>query len=207
MEVTITFNQGPLEAEIHASDEDDYRKILDDLADFVNKHPELVEKPNPGTTPSQTTGGRSDQAGDEAQESEGKVSSLEVENEMLRPVLRETNIDEESFIRVFEVHKDVTPRILNTEILPGDSPGKMVLNASAILLTLWQECYDETWMKSSDLSDTLEQSGISDRTDYIYNQSNWQSLFDKQGEGRGTKLRVTRLGKDEGVALMKEMVS
>lgn len=209
MKISLTFEQGPITAEVEATEEDDYAQFLEDLAEFLDDHPELVSGDGRSELDRESNGkegGDGAEGEDEMDHTDKKESEeLKVDNEFLRPILEEVGIEEEKFVRLFEVHEDVTPRILDADKLPGDSPGKKIMNASALILTLWQECYDETWMKTSELSDALEQSSLSDRTDYIYNQDNWKSLFDRDGEGRGTKLRVTRLGKDRSEDLMTQM--
>lgn len=208
MDISITFAEGPVEAEIEATDEDDYVSVLDDLAEFLNEHPELefdseggaeveVEQKSEPPQQAQATLDSSVKKGESAED---------VENERLRAIVEHSGVPEDKITRMFELHEDVIPRILDGEAVRGDTPGVRVLNAASAILTVWQDCYGEEWMKSGKLADALEQSpNLPDRTDYIYNQNNWKSLFNRQGEGRGTELRVTRLGKDKGLEVIQEM--
>lgn len=214
MELNISLEHGPLTAEIKASEEEDYEEVLEDLAGFLEDHPSLINGSSLESTKetsSNVTESKNATEASLANFSDGddlqlEYDEVEIENEMLRPILERVEIGEDEFMRTFEVHEDITPRILTPEDVPGESVGEKILNASLVLTTIWQDCYDEQWMKTSDLSTALEQSGMKDRVDYIYNQKNWKSLFNKEGKSRGTKLRITRLGKDKADDLIKKMV-
>ncbi|MFC7215161.1 hypothetical protein ACFQO4_13880 [Saliphagus sp. GCM10025334] len=215
MELKLTLEHGALSAQIEASEEDNYTQVLDDLATFLEDHPELainrdVETPQePNPEPEQSTESKDAVLAEFTETDSGSPSSSveTISREILRPLLKEIDVSEDEFIRVFEVDEEVTPRILTSDDIPGETKGEKILNASLILTTIWQECYGEKWMKTSELSDSLEQSGLSNRTDYIYNQENWQAMFNKDGEKRGTKLRVTRLGKDKAEELMETLAA
>lgn len=212
MELHISLEYGALNAEISASEQDDYEEVLQTLADFLNEHPQLAnnlsDSPEEGSEDKSRNREKTDNAplSQYTSKADGEKSSSDtIENEMLRSLLGDVNVSEDDFIRTFEAHEDVAPRILKPDLVPGETKGERILNASLVITTICQECYNKNWMKTSELSNSLEQSGLSSRTDYIYNQDNWQSLLNKDGEKRGTKLRVTRLGKDKAEELIKSM--
>lgn len=208
MDISITFEQGPISAEIEATEDDDVMAVLNDFAAFIEQNPRLAQpsesqhRETAGSAKGTTHDSEAEEVGDGTGQNE---ANEEYDNQMLKPLLENIDVAEEDFIRLVEVHEDVTPRLLQSGKLPADSATERIYNAAAVLLTVHQTCYEEEWMKSSDLSDALVDSGLSDRTDYIYNKETWNSHFDKDGEGRGTKLRMTRLGMDMGEELIEEM--
>lgn len=217
MNLELTVEYGSITAEIEATDEDDYTKVLEELAEFAEEHPEFVERANfqpvtnepnqEETHPDPMDADLSEFSDDSSVGNEESSKKQEIENDMLRPLLERVNVSEGDFIRTFEVAEEVTPRILTPEQLSGETKSEKMLNAALILSTIWQDCYGEEWLKSSDLSDALEQSGLGDRTDYIYNQDDWQKLLNKNGQGRGTKIKPTRLGEDRAEELIEAMVN
>jgi hypothetical protein len=217
MNLELTVEYGSITAEIEATDEDDYTKVLEELAEFAEDHPEFVKRtdfqsvtnePNQEKEHSESMDADLSKFSDESSiDSKENSNTQEVENDMLQPLLERLDVSEGDFIRTFEVAEDVTPRILAPEELSGETKSEQMLNAALILSTVWQDCYGREWLKSSDLSDALEQSGLGDRTDYIYNQDDWQRLLNKNGQGRGTKIKPTRLGEDRAEELIEAMVN
>lgn len=217
MDLRLTVERGSITAEIEATEDEEYTAVLEELADFVEEHPEFVKETSPHSGDAELcqNENRSDSADAALSEFGDENSTIledneeqnDIENEMLRILLERVEISEDNFIRTFEVAKDVKPRILVPEEVPGETKSERMLNAALVLSTIWQDCYEEEWLKSSDLSDALEQSGLGDRTDYIYNQDNWQKLLNKGGQGRGTKIKPTRLGEDKAEELIETMAN
>ena len=217
MNLQLTVEHGSITAEIEATEEDDYTAVLEELADFAQEHPDFVEKRD--SQPSDNDQNQVETSPDSADanlsrfsdklstEVNGNSGEIEIENDILRPLLERLDVPEEDFIRTFEVAEDVNPRILAPEKVSGETKSERMLNAALVLSTIWQDCYGEEWLKSSVLSDALEQSGLGDRTDYIYNQDDWQKYLNKNGQGRGTKIKPTRLGEDKAEKLIKTMVN
>lgn len=217
MDIRLTVEHGAITAEIEATEEDDYTDVLEKLANFAEEHPDFVEESNSRLDEDESDQDeRRSNAEDthlsefsekESTELDEGNEEREIENDMLRPLLKRLDVSEGDFIRTFEVAEDVSPRILAPEKLSGETKSERMLNAALVLSTIWQDCYGEEWLKSSELSDALEQSGLGDRSDYIYNQDDWQRLLNKNGQGRGTKIKPTRLGEDKAEKLIETMVN
>lgn len=215
MDLRLTIEHGAITAEIEASDGDDYREVLEELADFAEEHPDFVKSQKTeeddlgqSNTDSDTTETNLKEFADEPSAgSDIDSGDEEVENKMLRPLLESLDVSEDDFIRTFEVAEDVTPRILAPEKVPGETKSEKFLNAALVISKIWQDCYGEPWLKSSELSDSIEQSGLGERTDYIYSQDGWQRLLNKEGQSRGTKIQPTRLGEDKAEEVITQMVN
>ena len=194
MEITITFKDGPIEAEINASEGDDYDEVLTKLSDFTENY-------------SQTTNwadeNRVDDAGEEehAPQRTATVESLDDihDNELYR-VIKRGRVDGDKIQEL--------PRIVGDVDGLADTGQERVLNAATIILTILDDIHGMDKMKTSDLKQAISDSGLNiDNWDHIDRLDEEDIYLNRRGKGASATTQIRPPGKDAAYELITELIS
>ena len=134
-------------------------------------------------------------------EQEGSIN-----NDKLKPILKELEMTESNFLRSFEVDEELPPRVLEGDKVPGGSDRDLMENGALILATLWRKCYGKEWISGSEMKEALNNSHLpNEHFGDVYKRSSFSKHFKEKGERKGKKIKVNRRGMDEAIEIMKEI--
>ncbi|RDZ33921.1 MULTISPECIES: hypothetical protein [unclassified Haloferax] len=219
MDIHLSLQIGPLEAEITADSEEDYEKELVQLMDFIQRREEQLSTLSQLSVQSAVPTEDSGQSGSERLDDNQKVDTESEEEETedaastgytgpLSSLLRKVDVSLRDVSEVIDIDPGLEepPLILtNTEQL-GETVKDQQLTGSLLLLCAWKECYDESPVMVSDLKDALEHSGVSTNNLYqMYDYSVANQSLRQSGNGRGTKVRLTRVGEREAFERIEQI--
>lgn len=204
MDIQITFQDGPIEAEISAEEDEAYSEVLEALGEFVEDF-EPTEPIGPQDTANTDTDDAVDNKSADvtADSTSGKSNSLfdevDATDSELHRVLktgRVENGDVEEF-----------PEIIgNTEVL-GSSIAERLLNGSAIVLTILEEAHGIDRVKTTKLKDALGDSGIdTDNWGNVHGEENKEVYLDSRGHGASGTTAVRAPGKQDAYGYIQSLV-
>lgn len=219
MEIHLSLQVGPLEAEITADNEEDYEGELVQLMDFIRGHEEqfstidqLSVQSSVSTEDNNQSGSEQlddNQKGDTESEEEGTGDSTSTDySGPLSSLLRKGDVSLEDVSEVIDVDPrlEEPPLILANAEQLGETVKDQQLTGSLLLLCAWKECYDESPVLISDLKDTLEHSGVSTNNLYrMYDYDVANQSLRRSGDGRGTEMRLTRVGEREAFERIEQL--
>lgn len=210
MEITITLNHGPLDAEFTGDDREELEDNLISFIEFLEENEEVfgnsefsIEKENgsknPGLDPDYWEDQQDTSNGTTPERSRGTAISY-------GSIPSRTEFNEEVLNRYFDIDPEgEEPPYLNfdPEILgeSGNSRSEKQMRGSLILLTLWRECNDVEGVQSPRLKDALRISGIDDDALYAmyrFNDNEGDRYFHRDGSGAHTDISLTMPGEREG---------
>lgn len=204
MEINIKFQDGPIVAEIHANEEDNYEDVLEDLAGFVDNYGELTGD----VDSSQQT---LPEVGSENEETENKPGEP-TEEHTKNPILANTGISESQFSRILkrgrvndeDIHEP--PRIIGNTDLLGESKSLQMLHAATIIVTVFDDLYGIKKVKTSKIKEGVKDSGINiDNWDNIHRLDEKEIYFDSRGRGRTATMEIRPPGKDKAYELIQTL--
>jgi len=210
MEITITLDHGPLDAEFTGEEREEIEENLLAFIEFLEENEDIFggsgfsieegnENGNPGLDPDywedrqDTPDETHDDGGTDSGTTFGSIPSR-------------TDIDEETLNRYFGIDPDeAEPPYLSfaVEVLgeSGNSRSEKQMRGSLILLTLWRECHGVEEVRSPQLKDALRISGIDDDALYAmygFNDDEGDRYFRRDGSGANTDIALTLPGEREG---------
>ena len=195
MDIRLTLHHGPIEAEVEATADEEYQEKFLELLEFIEENQDRIQKVE---FPSRQTGeeGSNKSTATQTTLTESNQEDNTVTSEIaavLEPVARKTGVEVQKLERVLFVDPDSEepPEILiDDPSIFGDSKKSKQKPVSLILLYLWDECYGQDTVHSSDLKDALADCGIDPSN--LFNI--YDSKFRKSG-GNNRQLSLTRSGK------------
>ncbi|USZ69404.1 hypothetical protein NGM10_06625 [Halorussus salilacus] len=210
MEITITLDHGPLNAEFTGEDREELEDSVLGFVEFLEQNKEVFD----GTSFSIEQNGGDENPGldaefweeqqDETEESNGDEGwDVEVS---YGSIPTRTGLNEETLSRYFDIDPEgEEPPYLNfdPEILgeSGNSRSEKQMRSSLILMTLWRECNDIEAVRSPDLKDAVRISGVDDNglfNMYQFNNGEGDRYFRRDGSGANTDISLTLPGEREG---------
>lgn len=204
MDIRFTVHCGSLEVEVEGADDEDYQTELLEILDFIEEHEgrlmdlqqSSIDQPPDVESKQSTVTTFWDDSSDERNSSEEAVDGPIV------AFANKLNMDTDQLTVVIDIDPagEELPFIIPEMTDLADTRQERQFRAALMLLATWQDCYDKDRMKSSDLKDALEYSGIdSDQLSTMYRDINEaDSYFDRQGRGRSATVALTRPGIREG---------
>jgi hypothetical protein len=209
MDVTIRFEDGPIEAEISAEDGEDFQSALDSLRDFMDEYEPLgsVESSN-GTNPEDSSPQLDRKTEAESVSEEADSSSIDSDD----PLVSNTGVERGTLQRILKMGSadgtDVEdfPKIIgNTDVL-GDSNQEKLLHGSAVILTILSERHGISKVRTSELKDALSESGL--------NEDNWNNMtgmakadvyFNRRGQGNSATTEIRDPAKEDAYDEIKKL--
>jgi len=203
MEISITFRDGPIEAEITANEEDDYEEVLEALSEFVDGY-------DPNTSGASTNlEADSSETDEEERESEGTTRSSDIGN-----ITDLNDIPEDKLYRIVKVGRvengeiSEHPRIIGDTSLLGESEEERVLNASIVLLAVLDDFHSTDTMKTSELKQAIADSGLDDDDFSNIDSLDEEDVYlNRRGRGPTATTQIRPPGKDEAYKLISELAS
>lgn len=207
MEVTIQFEDGPLQAEITAEDGDDFKSALDSLKEFVDDYEPLEPVGSGGTEPS--TEDSLENNTESAPTSSSEDSGLATSDD---PLVANTEVPNADLQRILKMGKsdgdeiEEFPKIIGDTDVLGDSSQEKVLNGTAIILTILDDLHGRSRVGTSDLKDALDSSGI--------NEDNWGNMtdmpesdvyFTRRGQGSSATTEIREPGKEKAYEKISDL--
>ncbi|WP_276259899.1 hypothetical protein [Haloglomus litoreum] len=207
MEITITFRDGPIEAEIRTSEEEDYDKVLTELAEFVDGYGPVHRQQEPAED------GSEPETEEDPQQVTLSESSEESDEDVSNPVVAEIDATEFEFYSVLQegrVNEDEVeefPAILTAPDVLGDSEQERAINAAAVIMTVLSDIHDIERIKTSDLKSAVGESGIA--------ESVWKNTsrveerdvyFNSRGRGGSATVEIRPPGKAVGYEQIERLV-
>jgi hypothetical protein len=222
MDISVTLRHGPLDVEITADSDEDYKQELLDLAEFLEENEEHFDSLNtPAPSEETTTGDNTSKQAplDSHWGEEQKAKQETVSVGLFESVSRRTGVDESTLARIFDVPEESEandgelPAIFVDEFeegssVFGSSRRERQARASLVLLYLWDECLGVTEVESGSLSDALHMSGIDPENKYhMYNAMDGDAdrYFSREKGGNST-VKLTRQGNRAAIDEIKSLV-
>lgn len=209
METTAKLKFGPLEVEIRAQNDDDYRSEILELIQFIEENRDSFEDIGSGISPPEIPSSGAESLSLEEVGEEEVMDEEKRDDETSGPLgaissrLRVSESELENFIYV-DPDGDNFPILYIDEV--GDIGNRKTDRqrvASLILLYVWHECYGESRIKSSSLKDALELSNVSSSGMGNMYQGDGDRYFDRRGRGPSATVSLTPPGKRQARKMLK----
>lgn len=199
MEMSITFEDGPITAEISVEEGESYRDVLESLADFVDgytPHPtekmEEVGNQNPRPTSYKMDG--------DGPTEEGLSNLHEIPDSKLFRLIKTGRVENDEIKEL--------PRIIGDAKNLGDSAGRKLLNGAIVILTTFDDFHGMRRVKTSDLMQALEDSGIyvGNFTRDIGKIKEADVFLNRRGRGNSATTEIRPPGKDEAYRIVEKLI-
>lgn len=210
MELTVTLDHGPLNAEFTGEDREKVEENLVGFIEFLEGNDELFNGHRdsvPATNDTEDPGldeqywkERADDQGDQTtSESDSTESPL---SDIAHKV--GASVTELEGLIYFSVDDEELPMLLfDDPERVGGSVVERQRNSALVLLLIWEECYGKKKMKTSQFKDVLEMMDLS--TSNVYRA--WEKSYFKQaGNGPSATVRLRGPGKREARSVLKDML-
>lgn len=233
MNITVSLRHGPLDIEIEAEDEEDYRQEILDLAEFLKENEEqfgVFDIPSPDAedelesssddstqTKLSFSGASTKTEKTTEQSGSSQPEVLETEGEKFSSISRRTGVDEVVLARMFDVPDDEEelPAIIIEEFeegidVLGPNRTERQARASLMLLYIWEKVRGVDSVISSDLDDSLHMSGVDPENKYnMYNafDGDADAYFNREGRGRNTKVSLSRRGERVAIDEIEDLAT
>lgn len=206
MEISISFKDGPIEAEITADETDDYEEVLEALSEFVDGYSPTVSRSNENLNESQTVT-------NENAEEEGSKSEVENQNDSNDGFSTLQEIPESKLQRVMKTGRvdngDISEHpyvIADTDSL-GDTETERLLHTSVLILSVLDEFHDKDRMKTTELKQALADSGLNDDNfGNIDKLDEAEVYLNRRGRGSTATTEIRRPGKDKTKELVANLI-
>lgn len=205
MDIQITFRDGPIEAEVSAAEDEAYSEVLDALAEFVEDYDAVGPGPQKPTG-SHTDGGTVDAAplteetaDSDTGESNSIFDEVDATDAELQRVLKTGRVEEEDV--------EEFPEIIGSNEMLGTSVAEQLLNGSAIILTTLDEVHSISRVKTTNLKEALEESGLdSDNWPNMHQQENKDVYLNSRGTGASGTTAIREPGKEDAYGYIQALV-
>ncbi|RZH67992.1 hypothetical protein [Natrinema altunense] len=164
MEITVTFNYGPLNAEFTGEDREKVQRELLEFANFIEEEKDTLSQ--------LSTSSVDDGSGNEEEQTSAtdwieSDSQTESGTSKFASLARKTGIDEEILNQIFKLpDNDEGVPSLNMyhfgdgTLALGKARNQRQSQASALLLYVWEECLDQKKIDYEKLDDALIESDV-----------------------------------------------
>lgn len=125
----------------------------------------------------------------------------------LAALVRKTgkSVDELDELVYVDPDGEELPQVLADKSVIGDSKAERQRNAAYMILAVWDECYGEERMKTSDFKDILTMSGISDNNLYNAWVGAGKGDFHSTGQGPSATVGLTGPGKRQALKVFQSL--
>ncbi|WP_255167127.1 hypothetical protein [Natrononativus amylolyticus] len=217
MDINITFQHGPIEAEIKANEEDDYEEVLKALKNITEDYPPADPLPNTDENLEEVDQQETDVGKEEADDQKGVEQDFHEQEALDGFTNRVSSLNDLSEQKLYRLVKagrvedgeiKEHPRYIGDNDLLGDNGQHRLLNASILLLTVLDDFHGIKKMKTSELKQALADSGL--------NEDNWRNVgrveeediyLNRRGKGPSATTEIRPPGKDEAYQLFTDLAS
>lgn len=217
MELTVTVNYGPLNAEFSGEDQGEIQENLVEFVEFLEENGDVFDgiEVSANGHEEMEDPGLDEEYWEEKQANAGESSEKQSTDVDFGDIPDRVEYHEGTLDSYFDIDPSgEEPPYLNFDPDTlgelGNSRSEKQMRASLILLTLWRECHGVESVTSSTLKDALRISGINDETLYNmygFNDKEGDRYFRREGKGANTDISLTMPGKREGYDQIQRTVA
>lgn len=212
MELTVTLNHGPLNAEFSGEDREEIQQNLIKFMQFLDENGEIFE--GVGYRESEEKDGSPGVDSDyweekSMQEQDSNPDTADREDSVLYPISKKVGVsvtDLEEIVYVDEDGEELPQLLIDDLKRLGETVPERQRSAALILLLVWKECYGEEQMRTSDLKDIFAMKDIStSKTDRAWSNKG-ESWFDSSGHGVSASVKLRGPGERKAYSLLKDLI-
>lgn len=209
MELTVTFQHGPLDAEFTGENRAEIQQNLIEFVEFLEENSEHFEgfEFSEAEDDYEETVLDSDRWGED-DESKSETEGPSDDSHPLGPLARKANTTVESLDEIVYVdpNNEEEPQLMVDKSLLGDNKTERQRAAAYVILYVWEDCYNEERMKTSKLMNILTMSGISDNDLFNAWKGPGQGNFNPKGSGSSATVGLTGPGKRRSLKIIQDLV-
>lgn len=203
MEITIEFNDGPLEVTIDTAEDEDYKRVLNDLGEFVKEYDPVDPNPTNENGEAQMDEEESEDQ-DIQQEVEGSENSLVTNTGLsegeLQRIIKLGRMEDEELVEYPEI-------IGNTDLL-GDTGQERLVYGTAVVMTVVEDEHGISKTKTTKVKDALKESGLNTNSwNNINRVDETDMFFNRRGQGSTATIEIRQPGKTAGYESLEKMGS
>lgn len=211
MEITITLDYGPIDAEFVGAEREDLEKNLLNFAEFLGENEDVFDSIELSTkrvadkveAEPVHNGGVSNEVNTS---SEPSVNELP-EDHPLTPIARRVNasVPKLEDLLYVSVQDEELPTLLVDDLdRLGDNKIERQRNTALLTLLLWEKCYGKEKMTTSDMKDIFSMVGISTNNTY----KAWEKgYFKSGGHGGSAYVKLRGPGEREAFSLLRTLLN
>lgn len=214
MEIRVKLQEGPITVEVFANEDEDYESEITGVLDLLDENVARLE--SYARSPEKANFGRIDSEldGVEANTEEEEIKRVDESNvadddSPLQPLSELVDVPISKLEGLIDVNPEAEEYpILYVEDLDllGNSRVERQRRASLIILLSHRECYGEERMLSSDLKDSLVDSGVDEQSMFKMYQGKGERYFDTKGRGPSATLALKRPGRREAKKEIRNLI-
>ncbi|SFS65899.1 hypothetical protein [Halostagnicola kamekurae] len=210
MEITITLDHGPLNAEFAGEDREEIEESLVGFVEFLEENGQLFDEVEFEAEPQieEEQSGIDDwnQGSNDASSPPDESVASSAEDSPLSSIAQRvgTSIDELEELVYVSVEDDELPMVLVDDVERlGDSVVERQRNTALLLLLIWNKCYGKEKMKTSDIKNVFSMMDISTSNTYRA----WEkSYFKQKGQGSSATIQLRGPGEREAYSLLRDLL-
>lgn len=209
MTVVSEIVYGSITIEIEASDASEFQSELLSIVEFLENNESQIRSAFGGTNSPKLTESESEESRKTMQPNvDGGTPEPEQSDGPLSELASQLRVPKDELTRYFIIDGDEDYPILylQDKTILSDQKTQRQRKTALILLYLWNECYGEERVKSSDLKDAIQMSGISHSNLANIYQGEGNNLFDRSGRGASATVGLTLPGKREAKRVIDELI-
>jgi hypothetical protein len=212
MKRTFTINYGSFEARLMAEEGDDWQDEVLETLSFIKSNEEAFDSLPLATEASDPTVSEISDTNSTHGKADGgtpqTAASFNTYGGPLEPVAKELKISEKQLEEVIytDIEGGDNPLLLTEDTsLLGDKQTDQQRNASLILLYVWEKCYGEDRVLSSDLKEALSLSGVKESNMGNMYQGAGDRYFSRKGRGASASVALTPPGRRTAQRELKDL--
>lgn len=190
MEITINFQDGPLDVEIQTTEEEDFHDVLGKLSEFLENY----------SFHSIPEAGERDETPEDDEDSYPASQNLEdIPIDQLTRVIKRGRVEDGEIGEL--------PRIIANTRVFGDSDEEKLLHAATVILAIFDEFHGMNKIKTTQLKQALADSGLNaDNWSNISRLENEEVYLTRRGKGPSATTKLRPPGKDKALELVNLLV-
>lgn len=210
MTVASEIEYGSITIEIETSDAAEFQSELLSIVEFLDDYEDEIHSVFGGINSPKFSEPESEESAETLQPNvDGGTQESEQADGPLSELASKLRVPKNELSRYFIIEGDEDYPILylqDKNILSDQKTQRQRMTA-LILLYLWDECYGEERVKSSDLKDAIQMSGISHSNLANIYQGEGNNLFDRSGRGASATVGLTLPGKREAKRVIEDLIA
>lgn len=205
MKIQVTFQDGPIEAEITAEEDEDYDEALETLADFVDGYDiQGTVDTSEDAASIENEAGKKEKNGNQVMNPDSSQSN---------PLFDQVDATESEIHRIIKTGtvedgevKELPEILGNTDIL-GSSKEERLLNGSVVILSILDGVHDISRVKTSEIKDALSNSGIDEGAwGKLSRTDNEDVYLDRRGKGPSATTELRPPGKEDAMGYIQDLI-
>lgn len=208
MELEVTFDEGTVKVQVRGKSWADLEEGLEPFLSFLEENNERLQAIGlygPQVSAGHPIGGAQGDHGDSRGEGDGNqgvgtgspLSSLARKAKM--------SVDELEELIYVDPDREELPQVMAEMNKLGDNKVERQRTMAYIVLWVWQDCYGEERMKTSDLKEILSASGVSGHHLFKAWKGPGKGSFNPTGKGISATVGLTGPGKRRAMEKLQEL--